>query len=73
MLQKLAWLGTTTSIIGSFLVALGYMKYGYLFFVVGSFSWLIVAAVKRDKPLAILNCTFFIANLIGIYNFVLGA
>lgn len=73
MLNKLAWVGTATSILGSFLVAMGYMRYGYLLFVVGSLSWLIVAAVKRDKPLAILNGTFFIANLIGIYNFVLGA
>lgn len=66
-----AWFGTATSIVGSFLVALGLAKYGYLFFIAGSLTWLIIAVIRKDKALGVLNGTFFVANLIGIYNFVL--
>jgi hypothetical protein len=66
-----AWFGTATSIIGSFLVAFGLAKFGYLFFTAGSLSWLVVACIRRDKALGVLNGTFFLANLVGVYNFVL--
>lgn len=64
----LAWIGTSTSIAGAFLVALGYMQSGYTCFLVGSLSWLVVAASKRDRALAVLNGTFFLANVLGLYN-----
>jgi uncharacterized protein with PQ loop repeat len=68
MITFVSWLGTATSILGSFLVAFQLFKIGYLCFLVGSFSWLFVSIIKRDKPLGVLNGTFFVANLIGIYN-----
>jgi hypothetical protein len=64
----IAWIGTITSIAGSFLVAMQFYKIGYCLFLIGSLCWLFVAMVKRDRALALLNFTFFIANIVGIYN-----
>lgn len=64
-MQYLKWAGTVTSILGSFTVAFGYMLAGYSLFMIGSISWLIVAAISRDKPLAVLNGFFFAANIVG--------
>ena len=68
MMQCLKWLGTITSITGSFTVAFGYMLAGYSMFMIGSISWLVVAAVSRDRPLAVLNAFFFAANIVGFYR-----
>jgi hypothetical protein len=68
MINKISWIGTLTSIIGSFLVAFHLFQLGYILFLIGSLSWLIVAIVKKDKPLLILNATFFLANVIGVFN-----
>lgn len=68
MLNVLSWFGTLVSILGSFAVASAMFKIGYVLFTFGSLSWLIVAWVKRDKALGVLNGTFFAANLLGIYN-----
>lgn len=67
-MNKLAWIGTVTSIIGSFAVAMAQYKMGYVLFTAGSLSWLIVAYARRDKSLGTLNATFFVANILGIYN-----
>ena len=65
----LSWIGTLTSIIGSFLVAFGLAVMGYGFFIVGSLSWLIVAVRTRNSALGVLNGTFFCANIIGLINY----
>ena len=67
-MKIVSWLGTITSILGSFLMAFGMAKYGYILFCIGSVSWLSVGVVNKDKPLCVLNGTFFIANLIGLYR-----
>ena len=66
MIKYLSWFGTFASIIGSFIVAFGFFKLGYMAFLFGSASWLIVGHIKDDKPLMVLNGTFFIANIIGV-------
>ena len=68
MLNILSWFGTFVSILGSFAVASKMFQIGYVLFTFGSLSWLIVAWVKRDRALGVLNGTFFAANLLGIYN-----
>jgi len=67
----LAWIGTIASIAGSFLVALGIMGSGYICFITGSISWLIIALMRRDKALGTLNGAFLIANIIGIVRYVI--
>lgn len=69
MMTFVSWLGTFTSILGSFAVATKMFQIGYVLFTIGSLSWLIVAFVRRDKALGVLNATFFVANLVGLYNF----
>lgn len=65
----ISWVGTVTSIIGSFLVAFGLAVVGYVFFIVGSLSWLIVAVKTKNSALGVLNGTFFCANIIGLINY----
>ena len=62
------WLGTVSSILGSFLVAYQIDFVGYLFFLVGVFAWLYSGFVTQRKPLIVLNLAFLIANIIGLYN-----
>lgn len=64
-----AWLGTISSIIGSFLVALGFLNTGYILFLIGALSWLVVGFNKRDKPLFVLNSVYLVANIIGLVNY----
>ena len=68
MITFVSWFGTVSSIFGSFAVANKMFQVGYVLFTFGSLAWLSVAWVKRDKALGILNGTFFVANLLGIYN-----
>jgi nicotinamide riboside transporter PnuC len=67
----ISWIGTLSSILGSFLVAFGVASVGYVAFLVGSFSWLVVAYKRRDRALALLNLTFFAANIIGIVRYTI--
>ena len=64
----ISWIGTVTSIIGAFLMAFGIVKYGYIFFCIGSASWLFIGFVTKDRALLTLNATFFVANIIGLYR-----
>lgn len=68
MINFLSWFGTLVSILGSFAVASKMFHIGYILFTFGSLAWLVVAFVKRDKALGVLNGTFFMANLLGLYN-----
>jgi len=67
-MNDMAWTGTITSILGSFLVAFGIYLAGYSAFLLGATCWLIVAWYRRDRALALLNGTFWIANLIGLWR-----
>jgi hypothetical protein len=68
MLKTISWIGTTASIIGSFLVAAHLFKIGYICFIIGSASWLFVGFKRKDSSLITLNGVFFLANIVGIYN-----
>jgi hypothetical protein len=66
MIQIIKWLGTLTSIIGSFVVAMQIFLPGYILFLVGSVSWLVVAKITKDRALALLNFVFMCANILGL-------
>jgi hypothetical protein len=68
MINKISWLGTMASIIGAFIVASKLFFLGYCFFIIGSLSWLLVGFSRKDKSLITLNGTFFLANILGLYN-----
>lgn len=65
MEKSLAWLGTAASILGAFVVAMGAMLPGYTLFLLGSASWLAVAARRGDRALGTLNLAFLAANILG--------
>ncbi len=68
MIKFISWLGTLSSIIGAFLVASQIIFVGYICFIIGSASWLIVGFKRKDNSLIVLNGVFFLANILGIYN-----
>jgi hypothetical protein len=68
MINKISWIGTLSSIIGAFIVASKLFLIGYCFFIIGSLSWLVVGYYRKDKSLITLNGTFFLANILGLYN-----
>lgn len=67
-MKIISWLGTVSSILGAYLMALGFAQYGYIAFSIGSISCLYVAGYKKDMPLIVLNGAFFLANIIGLYR-----
>lgn len=64
----IGWIGTGTSIIGSFLVAFHLFTMGYIFFLVGASCWLWIAYKTRNSSLGVLNLFFTVANIIGLVN-----
>lgn len=56
------------SIFGAYLVAMQFALIGYVAFSIGSSTWLIVGAQRKDAALIVMNGTFFVANMIGLYN-----
>ena len=66
--RTIGWVGTATSIIGSFTVSFHFFLLGYILFLAGSISWLYIGKIRRDKPLMVLNAAFLVANMIGLYN-----
>lgn len=68
MTKILAWFGTVTSIVGSFTVAFHIFVIGYCLFLAGAASWLAVAVIRKDRALGILNLTFTLANIVGLWN-----
>ena len=67
-MKIISWIGTVSSVIGSFLVALGFLKIGFCFFIVGSLSWGFIGIKTRDIALYTLNGFFMCANFIGLYR-----
>jgi len=68
MKNIVSWFGTVASIAGAFCSAFGLMQVAFICFSLGSVSWLAIGMIGRDKPLIVLNATFFIANVIGLYR-----
>ena len=68
LLNIVSSIGTISSIIGAFIVASKLFFLGYCFFIVGSLSWLLVGYYRKDKSLIVLNGTFFLANILGLFN-----
>ena len=68
MKKGISWFGTFASIAGAFLMAFGIVKCGYVFFSLGSISWLIIGITAKDKAMITMNGTFFVANIIGLFR-----
>lgn len=69
----LACVGTACCLAGATLIALNVptSAWGFVMFLGNSISWLTVALVRRDGPLAVLNLGYTAINLIGIWRWLL--
>jgi hypothetical protein len=70
MIKALETLGTICGIIGAFLVAMKFGQYGYPFFFVSSFCLMISAISLKQKNFIALQGVFFVANVIGLFNYI---
>lgn len=72
MLEVIKWIGTITSVIGAFILAIGYIKTGYFLFIIGSGAWFFVGIYLKDSAMLTLNMFFLAADFIGIYRAIFG-
>jgi hypothetical protein len=70
MIKALETIGTICGIIGAFLVAMKFGQYGYPFFFVSSFCLMLSAIALRQRNFIALQGVFFVANVIGLFNYV---
>lgn len=66
------WLGTATGVAGAVIIAanLGIVAYGFVLFLVSSVLWSAVSWVQREASLLVLQATFTVINVIGIYRWL---
>jgi nicotinamide riboside transporter PnuC len=72
MTNVTGWIGTVSGIIGSILVAMnnGLQDFGYIFFLIGSLSWLFVS-IKDKANAAIMQWGFFtVINFVGLLSYL---
>ena len=67
-MNKLSWVGTVSSIVGSFAVAAKFLILGYCTFLIGVFALVIVFGVQRNKAMITQQVFFLAANILGLYN-----
>ena len=68
MKQYFSWFGTISSILGAWLLPLGFEHIAYIHFSLGSGTWLAIGIVDKNRPLIVLNLAFFGANCLGLYK-----
>jgi drug/metabolite transporter (DMT)-like permease len=66
------WTGTLAGIAGAILVALNLevSGYGFLLFLASSLLWCAAGIAQRDDSLILLQATFVVINIIGIYRWL---
>ncbi len=69
-LRTVKWLGTATGIAGALIIAmnLGLVVAGFVLFLVSSILWSVVSWVQRETSLLVLQVTFTVINVLGIYR-----
>src|SRR3546814_177927 len=71
-LSAAKWVRTITGVIGAIIIAanLGMVVSGFAFFLVSSLLWSTVGWVQREVSLLVLQGTFTVINVIGIWRWV---
>lgn len=70
IIKTMEFIGTVCGIMGAFLVALKMGEYGYPFFFLSSFCLMTSAIALKQKNFIALQGVFFVANIIGLFNYV---
>jgi ABC-type multidrug transport system fused ATPase/permease subunit len=72
MLKAIEFLGVVCGIIGSFLVARGFLAVGFCLFFVSSICLFYSAIKQMNWNLSALQGTFLVSNILGVSNYVFG-
>ena len=73
LLTFLKWLGTALAIVGALAIALNipYSGWGFVACLVSSVRWSIAGLMMKEPSLMVLQGTFVIINLLGIYRWLI--
>ena len=73
LLTFLKWIGTALAIVGALAIALNipYSGWGFVAFLVSSVCWSIAGFMMKEPSLIVLQGTFVVINLIGIYRWLI--
>ncbi len=73
LLTFLKWLGTALAVVGALAIALNipYSGWGFVAFLVSSVCWSIAGFMMKEPSLVVLQGTFVVINLIGIYRWLI--
>jgi nicotinamide riboside transporter PnuC len=71
-LSNAKWIGTAAGVSGAILVALnlGLVVYGFGLFLISSLLWSVVGWFRREMSLVVLQGTFTVINIVGIYRWL---
>ncbi len=72
-LRAAKWFGSAAGVAGALIIAmnLGLVVHGFSLLLVGSILWIAAAWVQREASLLVLQATFTVINLLGIYRWTL--
>lgn len=72
VLRIAKWLGTATGVAGAVIIAanLGIVAHGFVLFLISSVLWSAVSWIQREASLLVLQATFTVINVIGIYRWL---
>lgn len=73
LLTFLKWIGTTLAVVGALAIALNlpFSGWGFVAFLVSSVSWSIAGLMMKEPSLVVLQGTFVVINVIGIYRWLI--
>ena len=73
ILTTLKWFGTLAGIAGAVLIALNIPEsgWGFVLFLGSSVCWGLAAIMMKESSLGLLQATFTIINVMGVYRWLL--
>jgi hypothetical protein len=72
LIKVVEFVGVFSGILGSFLVARGYLSFGFCLFLVSSICLLCSAIKQKNWNLTLLQSAFLFSNILGVSNYVFG-
>ena len=72
VLTAAKWTGTATGVTGAIIIALnlGLVVPGFTLFLMSSVVWTLIGWVQREMSLFVLQATFTVINIVGIYRWL---
>jgi hypothetical protein len=71
--SALRWAGTLAGVLGALVLAINLpiSGWGWLLFTVSSAFWTVAGLVLRDMSLVVLQATFLVVDLIGVWRWLI--